>query len=146
MMSPTKIYLVLFCLFSLIACEESGLDLQEFDTDNEFLNADDPEMEEALLMAEEYLSKVELSDNQARKKKKKEKDSFALTVLRFKNNQLQYKTNRRRGKYKTIGETTVTADVELGEYIFWSAGGQLSDLDGIEFDPESRLQLVDAPE
>lgn len=98
----------------LDCCEESGLDLQEFDTDNEFLNADYPEMEEALLMAEEYLSKEELSDNQARKKKKKEKDSFALTVLRFKNNKLQYKTNRRRGKYKTIGETTVTADVELG--------------------------------
>lgn len=71
---------------------------------------------------------------------------LSVTVLKFQDGKLLFGTDSDIfNGYEEITEETITATVEPGELIFWFCGGGLSDLDGIEFDETSMLQLVDAP-
>ena len=131
--------LLVFFVFFTLACQEDNL-REEID----------PEMEQATAMADHYL--FSLVTNQADSKTRRGRDAIddidrSITVLKFHKDRLVYKTNTDdKSGYDYVGETTVTAYVNPGEYIFWFAGGGISMLDSIDFDNESVEFLDELPE
>lgn len=117
-----------FLLIFTISCEE---DIQP-------QNEEDPYMEEAIQLADDYIE----STGQARRSVR-----IAITVLQYYEGKLYYATNTDniRG-YREVGEQTITAYVEPGEYMFWFTGAGVTELDGIEFDVVATYKLHNAPE
>ncbi len=68
-----------------------------------------------------------------------------VTILKYENGQLLYRTPSEGGGFMEVNEETVTANVGSGEFVFWYAGAGLSFLDGIEFDSLSSSVLNEAP-
>ncbi|WP_370088987.1 hypothetical protein [Ekhidna sp.] len=116
-------------VFVLIACQE--------DQFKEEIDPLDEDMASATLLAEEYL-KTETG--------RFEDSDKAITVLKYKNGKLLFDTNTDDFKgYQEVEETSITAHVEPGDYIFWFAGGGLSEVDEIDFDEEAEEVLGDLP-
>ncbi len=129
-MKPLKLK-TLALIFSLlfIACQE--------DTFNENVDSIDEDMINATSLANEYLKS---------EKGRFEDSDKAITVLKYKNGKLMFDTNTDDHKgYQEVEETSVTANVEPGNYIFWFAGGGLSEVDDIDFDGEAEEILGDLP-
>ncbi|MEQ9008552.1 MAG: hypothetical protein RLP12_11755, partial [Ekhidna sp.] len=121
--------LVLIFSLSFIACQE--------DTFNQSNESIDEDMIDATLLAEEYLESEKGRFNDSDK---------AITVLRYRNGKLYFDTNTDDHKgYQEVEETSVTANVEPGDYIFWFAGGGLSEVDDIDFDEQAEEVLGDLP-
>ncbi|MEP0984550.1 hypothetical protein [Ekhidna sp.] len=126
-----KLVLSIFLLATSIACQEDALlETQIEETDHDMLAA--------VSMADEYLNSL---------RGKSENTERSITVLRFYKDRLYFNTNTDtiRG-YRELTETSITAIVEPGEFIFWYSGGGVTDLDGIEFDPSSQNDLDEFPE
>jgi hypothetical protein len=116
-------------VFILIACQEDRL---IDDTD-----LIDEDMINATSLANEYLKsetgRFEDSDK-------------AITILKYKDGKLMFDTNTDDHKgYQEVEETSVTANVEPGDYIFWFAGVGLSEVDDIDFDEAAEEILGDLP-
>ncbi|WP_421763543.1 hypothetical protein [Ekhidna sp.] len=126
-----KLLLSIFLLSISMACQEDALletNIEETDHD----------MLAAMSMADEYLNSV---------RGKSEKSEKSITVLKYHKGKLYFDTNTDDVKgYQELTETSVTATVEPGEFIFWYSGGGVTDLDGIEFDPISQNDLDEFPE
>ncbi|GAB4233619.1 MAG: hypothetical protein Tsb0034_06920 [Ekhidna sp.] len=112
--------LVVFFSVIVFACQEEEMTAEiPFDED----------MELALELADDYLTK---------KGGRASKSEKSITVLKFKDGVLLYDTNRDTVKhYQEVTEMTVTAHAKPGEYVFWFAGGGVSDLQEIDFDDVS---------
>lgn len=122
-------FLFLTITIMLIACQEDSV--------KEETDLLDKDMIDANRLADEYLTSTVGRASAER----------SITVMKFIDGKLYFGTNTDDVHgYEEITEETITAYVEPGEYIFWYSGGGLSDLDGIVFDEESMLQLVDAPD
>lgn len=122
--------LAFISLLILIACQEDPIteDLDSFDED----------MLVATSLATEYLEsesgRFEDSDK-------------SITVLKYEDGKLLFDTNTDDySGYQEVEETSVTAYVEAGDYIFWFAGIGLAEVDEIDFDEPSEEILGDLPE
>lgn len=106
--------------FILLACQ---------DTDLETESPVDQDMEDALALAEDFLSssRTEIIDSD-------------VTVIRYQSD-LVYKTNSIQGGYEPINEETITAESMPGGYIFWNRGGGVAALVQIEMDSASQASL-----
>lgn len=70
----------------------------------------------------------------------------SITVLRYQDGILLYNTNKDDvSGYQPVTEETVTAMIEPGEIVFWYKGGGLAELNDIEFDELSEVQLNNLP-
>ncbi|MFY0686196.1 MAG: hypothetical protein JXQ90_03475 [Cyclobacteriaceae bacterium] len=100
------------------------------------IEVEDKDMIEATNLADDYLAQSNARSGYR----------MAVTVLRYIDDKLMFATNTDdlRG-YHEVNEETITAYVKPGEYIFWFAGGGVSDLEGIEFDNVSRTLLYEGP-
>ncbi|MFK7953297.1 MAG: hypothetical protein AB8B73_10670 [Ekhidna sp.] len=115
----------------LFACQENS-----FTQEDEVLI--DTDMDAAILLADEHqISENGRSDSRGR----------AITVFRCHKGVVYFDTNTDdyRG-YQVLEETSVTAIVQPGEYIYWYSGGGITDLENIEFDSESESYLEELPE
>ncbi len=117
-----KHFALLFSVF-LLACQETGVEPDD---------PGDPDMEMAWEIANEFLSSSRTESNDT-----------DVTVIKFKKDELSFKTNTIQGGYNPIDEMTVTAETENGSYVFWHAGGGVKELLGIEMDEESQDLLGD---
>ncbi len=132
--------IVLFLTFAFLSCQDSDIPSSSVDEI-------DQDMELATQLADDYIkSMLELqytNSSSSRQPDNIDKIDKSITVLKYKNGQLVYNTNTDtiRG-YQSVGETTITAWAEPGEYIFWFAGGGVTSLDSIDFDNES-LEFLD---
>lgn len=92
----------------------------------------DEDMEAATQLVDDYIAS---SDSRWSPK-------ISITVLKYISGKLYYATSSDgyRG-YREVNEETITADVELGENIFWFSGSGVTYLDGIEFDSDSESKL-----
>ena len=99
------------------------------DTDIESKSLVDTDMEQAIVLADDYLatSRTEATD-------------LDVTVIKY-SSDLTYKTNTITNGYDVIEETTVTAVSKPGGYIFWFAGGGVKYLHSIEMDEASAAAL-----
>ncbi len=127
----TIVFLALIVSFS---CQEDTISVdQDFDQ----LELEDQDMIAAIAMADEFLANSNERQIKARK---------SVTVLKFKDGKLLFHTNTDKGGgYIEVDEQTVTATVTNGSNIFWYSGGGVTDLEGIEFDEDSQMQLVELP-
>tara|TARA_B100001245_G_C22794815_1_gene383275 strand:- start:225 stop:848 length:624 start_codon:yes stop_codon:yes gene_type:complete len=138
-----KFQLLVLSVFALfLSCRENevpGANIEELDND----------MEVAKNMVDLYLtSRVqEGSERSGRSAGDKiDKIDKSITVLKFKDGKLMYKTNTDTiTGYLEVVETTVTAYVKPGELIFWFAGGGVTSLDSIDFDAQSVDFLDELP-
>ncbi|SNS93207.1 hypothetical protein SAMN05421640_1675 [Ekhidna lutea] len=120
----------IYAAFILIACQDDAIVEEE-------LIETDFDMIIAIELADEYLSSTAGRDNSER----------SITVLKYHKDKLYFATNTDDVKgYQELTETSITAIVDPGEFVFWYAGGGVSDLDGIEFDPTSQDDLDEYPE
>jgi len=116
-------------LLLFVSCQEDAVE-------NE-IDLSDEDMIAAIQLADEYLS---ASKGRANSEK-------AVTVLKFIKDKLFYATTTDGvTSYTEVTQETITASSVPGGYVFWYSGGGVSDLAGIEFDKESQLKLVEAPE
>ena len=113
--------IAIFILVLIIGCQES-----EITADVET----DPDMEAALAEAEEFFNSYRI--------KKKKKD---VIVIKYKKDELLYKTNTIKGKYSPVYEETVTAVTVVDGYIFWRKAGGIKKLLEIEMDEASKELL-----
>lgn len=129
MISNFKIKLLSTLLFGILFMF-SGCDKEA-----EIAQQEDQDMDNAMEMVEGYLG----ADEMARRG-----NSVAVTVLQYYNGILYYATNTDeiRG-YHPVEETTITAHVSPGDYIFWFAGRGVDYLDEIDFDVVARYSLGD---
>ena len=120
--------LALVSIFLFVACQDEVINKSQVDED----------MIAAVSLAEDYLQTV---------KGRFEDSDKAITVLKYKDGKLLFDTNTDDFKgYQEVVETSVTAIVDPGDYIFWFAGGGLSEVDSIDFDEASEAYLDDLPE
>ncbi|MEM7297347.1 MAG: hypothetical protein AAF391_03675 [Bacteroidota bacterium] len=112
--------LSLVIIFLFVACQDDSINIEPIEElDEDMLAATD--------LADDYLTSL---GGRAAKAER------SITVLKFKNGQLLYDTNRDTiSGYHEVEETTITAYATPGEYIFWFAGGGVADLEEIDFDP-----------
>lgn len=121
--------LAIISLFLLVACQDEAIDQPE---------PVDDDMITATFLADGYLQSM---------RGKFEDSDKSITVLKHKEGKLLFDTNTDDYKgYQEVVETSVTAIVEPGEYIFWFSGGGLSEVDSIDFDEASEPYLEDLPE
>ena len=126
---PPKLPLLALFLFCTLACQD-----QVDPTDSDVIDED---MIEATRLADEYLTNTAGKSGADR----------SITVLKYKSGKLYYHTNNGYTQgYEEVDESTVTATVAAGDYVFWYSGGGVTDLDGIEFDAASQQQLNSNPE
>jgi len=72
---------------------------------------------------------------------------YAIIVLKYEEDKLMYlSSDHPEMDYQEVNEETITASVDEGGFVFWYAGGGVSDLLGIEFDKESSKSLQGKPE
>lgn len=121
-MKKSKFFTALLILF--LGCQEA-----ELTTDN----LEDPDMEAALVEVEEYFSKSRRS-----------KSDVDVTVIKYKKEELLYKTNTVKGRYSPIYEETVTAVTVIDGFIFWKKAGGVKRLIEIELDDHSEELLGDS--
>ena len=117
-------------IFSLlfIACQEDSV-IESNELDEDMLAASE--------LAEDYLKS---------EKGRFEDSDKSITVLKYSGGKLMFDTNTDDYKgYQEVEETSVTAIVEPGDYIFWFAGFGLSEVDDIDFDEPSEEILGDLP-
>ena len=135
--------IVVFLTFVFLSCKDSEVPSASVDEI-------DQDMEVATQLADDYIkSMMDLqytNSSSSRKPDDIDKIGKSITVLKYKNGELVYNTNTDtiRG-YQSVGETTITATAEPGEYIFWFAGGGVTSLDSIDFDNESLEFLEELP-
>lgn len=128
-MRPTNHWLFLVLLaFVVISCQEDV-----FKTPDSI----DEDMITATSLAEEYLTNT---------RGRFEDSERSITVLKYQDGKLLFSTNTDdvRG-YQEVVETSITAIVEPGEFIFWFSGGGLKEVEAIEFDGASQEILEDLP-
>ncbi|WP_424963059.1 hypothetical protein [Ekhidna sp.] len=117
-------------IFSLlfIACQEDSI-VESDELDQDMIAASE--------LADEYLKS---------EKGRFEDSDKSITVLKYTDGKLMFDTNTDDFKgYQEVEETSVTAVVEPGDYIFWFAGIGLSEVDEIDFDEPSQEILGDLP-
>ncbi|WP_420576990.1 hypothetical protein [Ekhidna sp.] len=120
--------LALIAILLFVACQDEVIEENSIDED----------MIAATALANDYLETV---------KGRFEDSDKAITVLKHKDGKLLFDTNTDDFKgYQEVVETSITAIVNPGDYIFWFAGGGLSEVDSIEFDEASEAYLGDLPE
>ncbi len=131
MINYRKYLLATLSLLVLFACQEDS-----FNKEDETLI--DEDMDVAILLADEH----QISENG-----RKDSKGMAITVFRYFKGVVYFDTNTDdyRG-YQVLEETSVTAIVQPGEYIYWYSGGGITDLEDIEFDSESESYLEELPE
>ncbi|MEQ9468731.1 MAG: hypothetical protein RLN88_15080 [Ekhidna sp.] len=119
----------LIIIFILIACREDSMESPDDGIDHDMIAATD--------LAEEYLQS---------KGGRFGKSDKAITVLKYKDGALLFDTNTDDHEgYQVVEETSITANVDPGDYIFWFAGGGLSEVDEIDFDGEAQEILGTLP-
>lgn len=91
----------------------------------------DPDMEAALDEVQGYLAA------------QRSNAEFDVTVIRYREEELLYKTNTIKGAYEPIDEETVTAVTVINGYIFWFKAGGVKSLENIELDKASQELLDD---
>jgi hypothetical protein len=107
----------------------------------ENIDADvDYEMQDALAQADAYLESLGGANSRSTTGNDK-----SVTNLKYKKDGLEYKTSKITKGYESIDEHTVTAYATAGDYIFWHAGGGVTEIVGIEFDDASFKYLESAP-
>ncbi len=98
----------------------------------------DYDMDIAILLANEH----QISENG-----REDSDGRAITVFRYSEGIVYFDTNTDDHEgYQALKETSVTAIVHPGEYIYWYSGGGITDLEDVEFDSDSESYLEDLPE
>lgn len=123
--------IALTAIITLIACQEDSMvESPEEGIDHDMIAANE--------LAEDYFQSIggrfEDSDK-------------SITVLKYKEGKLLFDTNTDDFiGYQEVIETSVTANVNPGEYIFWFSGGGLSEVDSIDFDEASEAYLDDLPD
>ena len=143
---PKPILFLSFLLFMAIACQDESVEdpIEEIDQD----------MEMATLLADEYLQSLG---------GRAESSESSITVFKHKKGDMLYNTNGddddgddddgddddgdddNEGGYLEVIETTVTAHARPGDFLFWYAGGGVSDLVEIDFDESSDQALGEFP-
>lgn len=122
--------LAFICVFFLIACQEDSL--------TEETTPMDEDLEAAMQIADEYFSE---------KGGRTGSTERSITILKYKDGQIYYNTNTDDiDDYQIVTETTITAYVKPGEYVFWYRGGGLDDLEDVDFDEEAEEYLNELPE
>lgn len=122
--------LALISVFFLIACQEDSL-VEEIDPVDEDMIA-------ATLLADDYYNE---SGGRI------EKGEPSITVLKYQDGNIYFNTNTDDvDEYQLVTETTVTAYVEPGEFIFWYRGEGLDDLEAVDFDEDAKAYLEQLPD
>ncbi|MEO9483383.1 MAG: hypothetical protein ABJG47_08065 [Ekhidna sp.] len=117
-------------VLSLIACQEDPL--------IEKIDPIDEDLEEATLLADEYFNDIGGRANT---------DERSITILKYIDGQILFNTNTDTiSGYQVVTETTITACVVPGEYVFWYRGGGLDDLEGVDFDEDAEAYLNQLPD
>lgn len=116
-------YFVTLSLVLLLGCQESEITTEA---------QNDPDMELAIAEANEFFA--------SSRRSKKDLD---VTVIKYKKEELLYKTNNLKGKYQPINEETITAVTVIDGYIFWKKAGGVKKLLEIELDDDSQELLGD---
>lgn len=131
-MKPLRIkHLALIFSLFLIACQEDSL--------IEDPKLIDEDLAAATLIADEYFNEF--------KGRTSSSSERAITILKHKDGQIYFNTNTDDIEgYQVVTETTVTAYVEPGEFIFWYRGGGLDDLENVDFDKDAEAYLDQLPD
>lgn len=129
-MKAIKFSLFIVILSTLIiACQEYE------ETTGDLIDSD---MDIAILLADEH----QILENGRRDSKRR-----AITVFRYSKGIVYFDTNTDDHEgYQALKETSVTAIVHPGEYIYWYSGGGITDLEDVEFDSDSESYLEGLPE
>ncbi|WP_436514932.1 hypothetical protein [Ekhidna sp. To15] len=119
----------LFVIF-LIACQEDSI------------------IEEVELVDEDMIAATQLADEYFNDPKaKREKGERAITILKYEDGNIYFNTNTDDvDGYQIVEETTITAHVEPGEFVFWYRGGGLDDLEEVDFDEDAEAYLDELPD
>lgn len=130
-MKPLRIkHLALIFSLFLIACQEDSL--------IEDPTLIDEDLAAATLLADEYFNEFKGRTNGSER---------AITILKYKDGQIYFNTNTDDvDGYQVVTETTVTAYVEPGEFVFWYRGGGLDDLEEVDFDEDAEAYLDQLPD
>lgn len=122
--------LAFFSVLLLIACQEDSLIEEEiFDED----------LAAATILADQYFTDFGGRSNGDYER--------AITILKYKDGEIYYNTNTDDiNGYQVVTETTITAFVEPGEYIFWYRGGGLDALEEVDFDEDAEAYLDQLPD
>ncbi|NQZ75020.1 MAG: hypothetical protein HRT61_02765 [Ekhidna sp.] len=125
-----KIALVLAGISMVIfACQEQELTQQT--------DVIDQDLTEASSLVDDFLKKEGGRRNQ----------SYSITVFKYMDGEVYFDTNRDDYEgYQVLGEESITAVVDYGEWIFWYSGSGMSELDGVEFDAMAEKFLRVFPE
>ncbi len=96
---------------------------------------------------EDLIAATQLADEYFNIKGRTESTERAITILKYKDGNIYFNTNTDDvDGYQIVTETTVTAYVEPGEFIFWYRGGGLDDLEDVDFDEDAEAYLDQLPE
>lgn len=121
--------LAFISIFFLIACQEDSL-VEKAEPIDEDLTA-------ATELADQYFDQI---------RGRGETPKFAITVLQYEDGQIYFNTNTDDvSEYQVVTETTVTAIVEPGEFVFWYRGSGLANLEGVDFDADAQSYLNQLP-
>lgn len=128
-MKLSRIWSMAILPLLLLACQDDIPGEQELT---------DEDMEAAILLADEHFQSESGRSYNANK---------IVTVIKFKDNQLFYKTSKSGVEsYELLEETSVTAFAKPGDFIYWYSGGGVTDLEEIDFDDDDEDYLDDLPE
>ena len=128
---PKPLVILTLLLFIAFACQDEPMEdpVPEFDQD----------MAAAVLLVDDYLNSYggRTASN----------TEVSITVFKYVEGKLLYRTYLDGTEvYEEVTEETVTATAEPGELLFWCSGKGVTDLDGIDFDPQSEAYLQDNPD
>ncbi len=127
---PKPLVLLTFFLVIAFACQDEPTETPVEDIDQDMVLA--------TLLADDYLGSLGGRAESAKK---------AITVFKYEDGVMVYNTNTDDiNGYQRVYETTVTAFIEPGEYVFFFAGAGVSDLEDIDFDDTSENYLETLPE
>lgn len=134
--AANRLLLVVFMFSIFSSCHEDPLSIAPENVDSEV----DQEMIDAEALADAYLES--LGDANARSFAKNHR---SVTNLRYRKDDLLFKTLKATKGYEPIDEQTVTAEATEGSFIFWNPGGGVKEIEGIEFDQASSKYLQFRP-
>ncbi|WP_462252911.1 hypothetical protein [Ekhidna sp.] len=96
---------------------------------------------------EDLIAASQLADEYFNIKGRTGSTERAITVLKYVDGNIYFNTNTDDvDGYQIVTETTVTAYVEPGEFVFWYRGGGLDDLEDVDFDENAEAYLNQLPE
>lgn len=129
-MKPLRIkQLALIFSLMLIACQEDNI--------VENPQPVDEDLEAASEIVNEYFNEVGGRSSGTQ---------FAITILQYNDGQIYFNTNTDDIEgYQIVNETTVTANVKPGDFVFWYRGNGLLDVGDIDFDDQSESYLAQKP-